>query len=82
MKKAMSKDKKLSEAELIARFVEVNFYPDPSDCIVAAGEKRQGQRGTAIASIGVKHSRSYAVVMQMANGKLDSFSPMQLLPAS
>lgn len=82
MKKATSKDRKLIEAELIARFVEVNFFPSPSDCVVAAGDKRQGLRGTAIATIGLKHSPGYAVVMQMQSGKLDSFSPMQLMPAS
>ncbi|WP_395736305.1 hypothetical protein [Prosthecobacter sp.] len=49
-----------------------------------SGEKkarRGGQIGIAIASIGLKHSQGYVVVLQFDDGKIDSFNPHMLSPA-
>ncbi|MBN3761294.1 hypothetical protein [Burkholderia sp. Ac-20365] len=82
MKAATSDKQKLAKAELIARFVEVEFLEQAPRYVVAAGDKRTGQRGSGVATIGVKHARGYGVVVQLDSGKLDVFDPMQLLPAT
>lgn len=71
---------KPNKAALIERFVSVEFIETGARWIVGPGDKRQGSRGVAVATIGFRHSRGYEVVLQLDNGKLDSFAPMQLFP--
>ncbi|KWK81861.1 MULTISPECIES: hypothetical protein [Burkholderia] len=71
---------RISRAELIARFVELEIVEDGARYIVGAGDRRAGLRGMLIAVIRFRHDGGYEVVLQLDNGKLDSFSFMQLLP--
>lgn len=66
----------------MARFVRVEEPPVSTRYIVGAGCKRAGSRGTCIAIISLKHSLAYEIVLKLDNGKIDSFSPMQLFPES
>ncbi|MFP3637750.1 hypothetical protein [Paraburkholderia sp. SIMBA_054] len=75
-----NKQNKLAIAELVARFVDVTFIEEPMWYVVGAGDKRAGQRGKAIANIGLKHGGGYLIILQLENGKTDSFAPMQLFP--
>jgi hypothetical protein len=79
MKKAKTQAETIAAASLIARFVDVTLVDDGCWYRVSAGDQRAGQRGKVIAIIGFKHTGGYEVVMQMENGKTDSFSPTQLL---
>jgi hypothetical protein len=64
----------------LARFVRVEETPNGARWLVGAGDKRAGLRGRAIAIVSLKHAGGYEVVLQLDNGKLDSFAPYQLLP--
>ncbi|MDN8924000.1 hypothetical protein Q0P01_14530, partial [Staphylococcus aureus] len=66
----------------ILRFVDVELDDlGERRWVVGAGDKRAGQVGIEVATIGLKHSPGYVVLLKMDDGKVDSFSPMQLLPA-
>lgn len=71
---------RIGRAELIARFVDLELVEDGARYIVGAGDRRAGQRGTLIAVLRFRHDGGYEVVLQLDNGKLDSFSFMQLRP--
>ncbi|ARL04248.1 hypothetical protein [Burkholderia pseudomallei] len=74
---------KKNAADVILRFVDVTFDcpGEPHRWIVGAGDVRAGQAGVQVATIGLKHSPGYVVLLKLDSGKMDSFSPMQLLPA-
>lgn len=69
----------LTDADL-RRFVSVQELPEGLRYRVGSGCKRAGQCGVAIATIGLKRSAGYEVVMQLDNGSIESFRPMQLFP--
>jgi len=66
------------KAALLAKFVDVFLIEDGNRMIVAHGDKRTGLRGKHIATISMKHSSGYEIVLQMDNGKIESFRPDQL----
>lgn len=68
------------QAELIRRFVDVELVEDGPRYVVGAGDNRTGARGTLIAVVRLRHSVGYELILQLDNGKLDSFSSMQLYP--
>lgn len=45
------------------------------------GSRRYGERGLAIASLGLKHSGGYEIILQFEDGKFESFNPQLLFPA-
>ena len=47
---------------------------------VGSGTVRQGQSGMQIGVVALKHGRDFNVVLQLDNGSIESFSPMQLFP--
>ena len=61
---------------LIARCVDVEYAENGPRYVAASGDKRVGQRGQLVATVGLKHGGGHVVVLQLDNGKLDSFSPM------
>lgn len=65
----------------VGRFV--TFTPDPAGARweVGPGDKRAGQVGTCLGIIGFRHASGYEVVLQLDNGRIDSFAPLSLLPA-
>lgn len=75
-----TKSQKTSSAELVARFVYVQLIEDGQRWTVGPGDRRTGQRGKAVAIIGLRHAGGYEVVLHLDNGKFDSFAPMQLFP--
>lgn len=48
---------------------------------VGSGNARVGSYGRTIGIIALKHSSGYEVVLQLTDGTVDTFSPMQLFPA-
>ena len=65
----------------VRRFVQVNEFSEPYPrYVVGSGNSRVGQRGAAIATIGLKHAGGYEILMHMDNGRIESFAPMQLFP--
>ncbi|MCA8228238.1 hypothetical protein [Burkholderia vietnamiensis] len=78
-----SKEKRRAVVDLLGRLVSVEVF-DPkagqTRWMVGPGDRRQGQRGTAIATVGLRHAGGYEVVLKLDSGKIDSFSPMQLFP--
>ena len=64
----------------VSRLVEWNPTPYGTRYRVGSGDKRAGQTGTMLGTIGLKHAPGYAVVLQMDNGKVESFMPMSLFP--
>lgn len=63
-----------------ARFVRTELIEDGARYRVGAGCSRAGQSGVAIGVVAFVHSRAYEIVLQLDNGRIDSFSPMQLFP--
>lgn len=66
------------KARLLARFVNVHLIDDGNRYVVGPGDKREGLRGRHIATIGLRHDSGYEIVLQLDNGKLDSFVPGHL----
>lgn len=64
----------------LARLVEFKETPDAPRWRVGAGNNRQGQHGQQIGVVSLKHTPGYEIVLQLDNGKIDTFSPMQLFP--
>lgn len=64
----------------LARFVDFNPIPDPQRRRVAGMGRRGQQVGTEVGIIALRHSAGYEVVLQFADGKLDSFNPHELFP--
>lgn len=60
------------------RFVNAELIENGARYRVGAGDSRSGQSGTAIGVISLRHSAGYEIVLQLDNGRVDSFSPMQL----
>lgn len=67
-------------ALLLARCVDVEYADNGSRYVAASGDKRVGQRGRLVATVGLKHGGGHVVVLQLDNGKLDSFNPFGLFP--
>lgn len=66
----------------LTRFVAWNEYPDRPFVVIAGGEgRRAGQRGRALGCVALKRSPGYDVVVEFADGKVESFSPMAIFPA-
>lgn len=65
-----------------SRFVRCEAVADGQRYRVAPGDSRQGQCGTVVAIIALRHSPGYEVVLHLDSGKQDSFSPMQLFPVT
>jgi len=64
----------------VSRFVTWTPVEDGQYLRVGSGDQRAGQRGRQIGVIALKHSPGYEVVMQLDNGRIESFAPMQLFP--
>lgn len=64
----------------LSRFVTWTEVQDGQRYRVGSGDSRFGLRGKQIGVIAFKHSPGYEVVLQLDNGRIDSFSPMQLYP--
>lgn len=62
------------QRDAIARLVDITMVQDGSRYIVGSGDKRAGMRGTQIAVIGLRHHPGYEIVLQLDNGKTDSFT--------
>ncbi len=45
---------------------------------VGSGDSRAGGIGQVIGVLSLKHSQGYEVVLQLTDGKIDTFSPLQL----
>lgn len=62
----------------------VAFNPDPHGatwtCI--EGSERRGLVGVSIGTICLRHAAGYEVLLQLEDGRLASFSPDVLVPAS
>jgi hypothetical protein len=64
----------------LARLVHFEETPDGQRWVVGAGNSRAGMRGRSIGVISLKHSPGYEIVMQLDNGRIDTFAPYQLFP--
>lgn len=64
----------------VRRFVDFNPDPFGRRWIVGPGEQRQGQRGKSLGTIDLRHGSGYSVILQMDDGRLDTFAPMSLYP--
>lgn len=64
----------------VAGVVRYEETPDGSHWRVGPGDQRQGQVGRAIGILALRHVSGYEVVLQFDGGKVDTFSPMQLMP--
>lgn len=64
----------------VSRLVRFEKTPNGARWLVGPGDGRQGQRGKCIGIVSLKHAPGYEVVLQLDNGKVDSFAPMQLFP--
>lgn len=71
----------MSQVDL-SRLVTWTPVEDGPRLRVGSGDQRAGQRGVQIGVIAFKHSPGYEVVLQLDNGRIDSFAPMQLFPES
>lgn len=60
----------------LVRYEEV----DGGRWVVGHGDRREGQRGKQIGVVSLKHVGGYEVVLHLDNGRVDTFSPMQLFP--
>ncbi|MBN3507183.1 hypothetical protein [Burkholderia cenocepacia] len=70
----------IRQAELMRRFIDVELVENGPRYVVGAGDSRTGARGTLIAVVRLRHAGGYELILQLDNGKLDSFSSMQLYP--
>lgn len=65
----------------LGRFVK--FEPASSDQhyrVGGEGGRRSGEIGLCAGTIGLRHSSGYEVLLQFADGSLDSFRPHDLFP--
>ncbi|WP_298150636.1 hypothetical protein [Flavobacterium sp.] len=70
--------KREQKAALIARFIDVTLVEDGNRYVVGSGDSRSGLRGKQIAVIGLRHDPGYEIVLQLDNGKTDTFRPGNL----
>ncbi|MBV7542167.1 hypothetical protein [Acidovorax sp. sic0104] len=49
---------------------------------VGPGDKRAGNIGQVVGILALKHAQGYEVVLRLLSGEVDTFSPLQLFPAS
>lgn len=70
----------MSAAVDVSRFVRFEAAISPVRWRVGAGNNRHGMAGVCLGVISLKHSPAYEVVLHLDNGKVDTFSPMQLFP--
>ena len=64
----------------VSRFVRFEETPNGGRYRVGPGDRRAGHTGKVIGVISLKHADGYEVVLQLDDGKIDSFAPMQLFP--
>lgn len=64
----------------LARLVRYEEVKDGPWYRVGSGDSRAGSYGQTIGILALKHSQGYEVVLQLTDGKIDTFSPMQLFP--
>lgn len=76
MKRPGTRKDRATEAFLLQKCVDIAYIEDGPRYIVGSGDKRMGQRGQLVATVGIKHGGGYVVVLNLDNGKLDSFNPM------
>lgn len=69
-----------ADQSILARFVRVEEAHTKTRYIVGAGCRRAGQRGACIAIISLRNSPGYEVVLQLDDGRIESFAPMRLFP--
>ena len=62
------------QRDAIARLVDITMVEGGNRYIVGPGDKREGMRGRQIAVIGLRHHPGYEIVLQLDNGKTDSFT--------
>lgn len=75
-----SLEAKLLKAEILRRFVDVTIDPNAETWKVMKTCSRMGEIGRAVAVIGLKHSSGYEIVIRFADGKMESFTAMDLYP--
>ncbi|WP_415907033.1 hypothetical protein [Oleiharenicola sp. Vm1] len=75
-----NKDAAKLRAEILRRFVFVT--PASGRWRVGGVGRRANEIGEEVAIVGLKHASSHEVVLRFPDGKLDSFSPIDLFPAS
>jgi len=66
--------------EILRRFVFVT--PASGRWRVGGVGRRANEIGEEVAIVGLKHASSHEVVLRFPDGKLDSFSPIDLFPAA
>lgn len=64
----------------LSKLVRFEETPDGARWIVGGGDRRAGLRGKCIGIVSLRHAGGYEVVLQLDNGKVDSFNPWQLFP--
>lgn len=64
----------------LTRMVRYEEVPDGTWYRVGSGDSRAGGIGQVIGILALKHSPGYEVVLQLTDGKVDTFSPLQLFP--
>lgn len=64
----------------LSRWVRWETVEDGPRWKVTSGTKNQGMRGQQIGVISLKHHGDFGVVLQLDNGRVESFAPMQLMP--
>lgn len=60
----------------------VDFHPAPHSTryVVVEGSKRDGTAGVILGTIALRHAGGYEVVLQLDNGRIDTFGPHGLRP--
>lgn len=67
----------------VRRFVRFEPIEDGRQVFVSGmGGKRSQERGTTIGIISLRRAGSYEVLVQFADGKIESFTPMSLFPVT
>jgi hypothetical protein len=67
----------------VRRFVRFEAIEDGRQVFVGGmGGKRSQEQGTTIGIISLKKAGSYEVLVQFADGKIESFTPMSLFPVT
>ena len=70
----------ITDQKILSRFVDVTLVTNGMEYRVGSGSQHVGASGKQVAVIALKRSGGYEIVLQLENGKLESFTPTQLFP--